>query len=106
MIISADVLGEIHMLRFTMTCIIVLAVGILGSIAAVCTTIAFIPQAIKTIRSKHTKDLSLGMYGLLNVGILLWLCYGILIKEIPVILANGITLIFTLIILALIIKYK
>ncbi|NQT27348.1 SemiSWEET transporter [candidate division KSB1 bacterium] len=79
---------------------------ILGSIAAVCTTIAFLPQAIKTIKTKHTKDLSLSMYTLLNLGIFLWFCYGILIKEVPVILANGITWIFTMTILALIIKYK
>ena len=79
---------------------------VLGSVAAVCTTIAFIPQAVKTIRSRHTKDLSLGMYVLLNFGISLWLCYGILIREIPVILANGITLLFTLILLVLIIKYR
>lgn len=79
---------------------------ILGTIAAVCTTVAFLPQAIKTIKTKHTKDLSLGMYALLNIGILLWFIYGLLIKEAPVYLANGITLILTAIILILILKYK
>ncbi len=81
-------------------------ITILGLIAATCTTISFLPQAIKTIRSKHTKDLSFGMYAVLTIGVFLWFVYGIFIKDIPVILANGITLIFTATILCLIIKYK
>ncbi|CAD7766837.1 MAG: PQ loop repeat protein [Candidatus Argoarchaeum ethanivorans] len=81
-------------------------ITVLGLIAATCTTISFLPQAIKTIRSKHTKDLSLGMYAVLTTGVFLWFVYGIFIKDIPVILANGITLVFTATILYLIIKYK
>ncbi|CAD6490243.1 MAG: PQ loop repeat protein [Candidatus Argoarchaeum ethanivorans] len=81
-------------------------VTILGLVAATCTTISFLPQAIKTIRSKHTKDLSFGMYAVLTIGVFLWFVYGIFIKDIPVILANGITLLFTATILYLIIKYK
>ncbi|NMG83576.1 MAG: hypothetical protein GIS02_05155 [Methanosarcinales archaeon] len=81
-------------------------ITILGLIAATCTTISFLPQAIKTIRSKHTKDLSFGMYAVLTIGVFLWFVYGIFIKDIPVILANGITLVFTATILCLIIKYK
>ncbi|MBI2628226.1 MAG: SemiSWEET transporter [Candidatus Niyogibacteria bacterium] len=81
-------------------------ITLLGLAAATCTTISFLPQAIKTIKTKQTKDLSLGMYTVLTVGIFLWFLYGILIKDLPVILANGITLIFTAIILFLIIKYK
>ena len=81
-------------------------ITILGLVAATCTTISFLPQAIKTIRSKHTKDLSFGMYTVLTIGVFLWFVYGIFIKDIPVILANGITLVFTATILYLIIKYK
>jgi len=81
-------------------------ITVLGLIAATCTTISFLPQAIKTIRSKHTKDLSLGMYAVLTTGVFLWFVYGIFIKDIPVILANGITFVFTATILYLIIKYK
>jgi len=81
-------------------------ITILGLIAATCTTISFLPQAIKTIRSKHTKDLSFGMYAVLTTGVFLWFVYGLFIKDIPVILANGITLVFTATILYLIIKYK
>ena len=81
-------------------------ITLLGLIAATCTSISFLPQAIKTIKTKHIKDLSLGMYIVLTTGIFLWLVYGILIKDLPVIIANVITLIFTATILFLIIKYK
>ena len=78
----------------------------LGLIAASCTTISFLPQAIKVIKTKHTKDLSLGMYIILTSGILLWLIYGILISDLPIILSNCVTFIFTASILYLKIKYK
>lgn len=79
---------------------------LIGMTAAICTTVAFVPQAIKTIKSKHTKDLSRGMYTVLSIGVLLWTIYGILIRDLPVILANVVTLIFTSIILILIFKYE
>ena len=81
-------------------------ITLLGLVAATLTTASFLPQAIKTIKTRHTKDLSLGMYVLLTTGASLWLIYGILIKDLPIILANGITLIFIITILILIIKYK
>lgn len=77
----------------------------IGMLAAACTTIAYIPQAIKTIKSKQTKDLSLGMYSVLNIGILSWLIYGLLITDWPIILANGISIIFTTTILVMKIKH-
>ena len=45
---------------------------LLGLVAATCTTISFLPQALKTIKTKNTKDLSLGMYTVLTTGVLLW----------------------------------
>ena len=81
-------------------------ITLLGLVAATCTTISFLPQAIKTIKTKHIKDLSLGMYTVLTTGVFLWFFYGILIKDLPLILANGITLVFTATILFLIIKDK
>lgn len=74
--------------------------------AAVLTTVSYLPQAIKTIKSRQTKDLSLFMYALLTMGVFLWFVYGILLVNIPLILANGVTLLFTLTILAMKIKYK
>jgi MtN3 and saliva related transmembrane protein len=82
------------------------SITVIGLAAAACTTFSFLPQAIKVIRTKHTKDLSLGMYSILTVGVLLWLTYGILGKDLPVIIANSITSIFAMLILAMKIKYK
>lgn len=80
-------------------------VTILGLFAAGCTTGAYLPQAIKTIKTKHTKDLSLGMYWLINIGIIGWLVYGIMIKDLPIVMANGISILFTAPILFLKIKH-
>ncbi len=78
----------------------------LGLVAAVCTTTSFLPQAIKIIRTRHTKDLSLWMYLILTIGSFLWFTYGILLQDIPLIAANGITFLLTATILILKIKYK
>ena len=80
-------------------------VDIFGFIAAILTTSAFLPQVIKTIREKNTKSLSLPMYLILTSGLLLWLTYGILIKDWALIIANSITGVLALIILVAIIKY-
>jgi len=61
--------------------------------AAVLTTAAFAPQAVKAWRSRSTKDVSLAMFTMMVVGIVLWLTYGILIDDVPLILANAVTLI-------------
>lgn len=79
---------------------------ILGLVAAVMTTSAFVPQAVKIIRTKSTKDISLGMYVILTFGILFWLIYGILINQPPIIFANLIGFTLTFIILILKIKYR
>lgn len=63
----------------------------LGIVAGFCTTISIVPQIIKTFRTRHTKDLSLGMFCLLALGVATWSVYGILIKEPPVIIANVVT---------------
>jgi len=81
-------------------------ITILGLIAGTFTTFAFLPQALKTIKTKQTSDISLIMYVIINIGVILWLIYGLLRSDIPVILANGIVLIFTLTILGLKIRYK
>lgn len=81
-------------------------IDIIGYIAAALTTAAFIPQALRTIKTKHTQDLSLNMYISLNIGIVLWLTYGILQNVTPIIIANVVTLCFTSVILVMIIKYR
>ncbi len=77
----------------------------IGLAAGFCTTIAFVPQSYKIYKTKHTKDLSLVMYIILNIGILLWLIYGIIIKDSPLITANGISQIFAVYILGMKIRH-
>lgn len=64
------------------------AYTLIGLVAGFCTTVAFLPQALKTWKTKSAKDLSLGMYSFFITGIILWLTYGILIKDLPIILTN------------------
>lgn len=63
----------------------------LGLVAATATTIGLFPQLIKSWRTKQTGDLSIWMYLLLTVGVFLWFVYGMIINDLPVILANGIS---------------
>ena len=79
---------------------------ILGLVAACLTTFSFLPQVIKVVKTKHTKDLSLLMYSIISVGIILWLVYGLIIMDIPLIFANAISLVFTATILVYKLKYK
>ncbi|MBC7722561.1 MAG: SemiSWEET transporter [Pedobacter sp.] len=79
---------------------------IIGLLAAFCTTISFLPQAIKTIETKDTSGISLSMYSLFTIGTVLWFSYGLMSGSVPVYLANGITLVLALIILIYKVKYK
>ncbi len=63
-----------------------------GYVAAFCTTSAYIPQVLKVWRTRETKDISLKMFCVLVTGLALWLTYGIWKSEIPLIAANGVTL--------------
>ena len=76
-------------------------VNVIGSLAGGLTTIAFIPQVIRTWKTRSAQDISLAMFLLFSCGVLLWLIYGILLQAMPIILANGITLALSTSILAL-----
>jgi MtN3 and saliva related transmembrane protein len=65
---------------------------LLGLLAGALTTAAFLPQVLKTWKSRSAKDLSLGMFSLFCAGVFLWLVYGIIVKDVPVIAANFVTL--------------
>jgi MtN3 and saliva related transmembrane protein len=78
----------------------------IGGLAAICTTVAFIPQVIQTIKTKNTKSISLGMYIIFIIGLISWLIYGIHLNEAPLIYANAVTLCLAGIILAYKLKYK
>jgi len=77
---------------------------LIGLIAATLTTAAFLPQAIKTWRTKSTGDLSPFMFLIMCTGVLLWLIYGLLIKNTPIILANSVTICLASIILFFIVR--
>jgi MtN3 and saliva related transmembrane protein len=79
---------------------------LLGLCAGSLTTLAFVPQVLKTWRSKSGNDISLGMFLLFSTGVLLWLIYGIVIDALPVILANAVTLLLSLTVLALKLRYR
>lgn len=72
---------------------------IIGLVAAAFTTIAYVPQAIKTIKTKDTRSISTGMYVLFTMGSIVWAIYGFMSHNMPVIAANVITSILSLIIL-------
>ncbi|MAB85616.1 MAG: glutathione synthetase [Cryomorphaceae bacterium] len=74
-------------------------VEIIGWIAAGLTTISFLPQAIKVLRSNETSSISLWMYSIFSVGILCWLIYGVYLKSSQMIISNLITFLFAVIIL-------
>jgi MtN3 and saliva related transmembrane protein len=79
---------------------------ILGYIAAFLTTAAFLPQTIKTIKSRDTASISLAMYVMFTTGIALWLGYAFLIESMPMIIANIITFILSATILVLKLREK
>jgi MtN3 and saliva related transmembrane protein len=81
-------------------------IALAGITAAFCTTISFVPQAIKIIRTKDTTAISSAMYSLFTFGTLMWLIYGLFTKNTTVILANGVTLILSSIILFYKLKSK
>jgi len=80
-------------------------VGLIGSVAAACTTISFLPQLIRVYRLKSAHEISLVMFLVFSFGVFLWLLYGIFIRSFPVVVANACTLALSLAILALKIRY-
>jgi MtN3 and saliva related transmembrane protein len=77
----------------------------IGSTAAVCTTIAFVPQLIRVWQRRSARDISLTMFLLFSFGVACWLVYGVGIGSRPIIAANAVTLALALAILALKIRY-
>lgn len=80
-------------------------VGIIGTVAAVFTTISLAPQLMRVWSRKSASDISLGMFLLFSAGVLLWFIYGVLIHSLPIEIANGISFIFSLTILFLKLLY-
>jgi MtN3 and saliva related transmembrane protein len=78
----------------------------IGMVAAVLTTIAYIPQVVKIYRTKSARDVSFRMFSLLATGVSLWLVYGIMMRSAPLIFANFVTLALSLTVLGLKIRYE
>ncbi len=79
---------------------------IIGYVAAACTTISLIPQALKLFKTKDTSAISLRMYSLFTFGVAAWLVFGILQSNWPIIIANGVTLVFASLILFYKVRYR
>lgn len=76
-----------------------------GYLAAAMTTLSFVPQAVKTIRTRDTRSISLGMYVVFTAGIAMWLVYGIALDSMPMILANIVTFLLSATILGMKLKH-
>lgn len=75
--------------------------NIIGYFAAFLTTVAFIPQAYQSWKTRDLSGISLPMYTLFTSGVTLWLVYGFYIKSMPIVIANAITLVLSTIVLTL-----
>ncbi|MFH0978067.1 MAG: SemiSWEET transporter [Candidatus Woesearchaeota archaeon] len=80
-------------------------VELLGLSAGIITTSAWIPQVVRAFRTRSTKDLSFGLLGIVFIGAILWLIYGLLISSLPISLSNAAILILSGILLGLKLKY-
>ena len=78
----------------------------LGLIGATLTAVSLLPQLLKVIKTRSTKDISAGMFAFFVTDFFVWLIYGILIKDIPLIIANSFALVEAIIILIFKIIYK
>jgi MtN3 and saliva related transmembrane protein len=81
-------------------------INTIGLLAGLLTTVAFVPQVMKIYRNKSGRDISARMFTMFSIGIALWLYYGVLLQSLPIILANAVTLVLTLAILALKVRYS
>ena len=77
----------------------------IGVLAGICTSGSLLPQVIKTLRTRNTRDISLQMYVLLAIGVFLWTVYGLMLREFPIIIANGFSCILAVSVLVLKIKH-
>jgi len=78
---------------------------LVGYFAGFLTTFSFVPQVLKTWKSKTASDLSLGMFLAFSLGVFCWLVYGILLDEAPMIFWNAVTLIFAMALLVMKLKF-
>lgn len=78
----------------------------LGLLAGTLTTVAFVPQVLKIWLTRSADDVSYLMFGIFSVGIVLWLAYGIALGALPIIIANVVTLVLSILVIALKVRYS
>ena len=81
-------------------------IDVVGTAAACLTTISFVPQAWQSFRTRDVSGISLGMYSVFTVGVALWLVYGVLMDSWPIVVANAVTLVFSIAILAMKLRFR
>ena len=81
-------------------------IDVVGSAAACLTTISFVPQAWQSFRTRDVSGISLGMYSVFTAGVALWLAYGLLVDSWPIGVANAVTLVFSIAILAMKLRFR
>ncbi|MDO9145056.1 SemiSWEET transporter [Rhodoferax sp.] len=79
---------------------------LIGTLAAILTTISFLPQALHTFRTKDVRGISLGMYSAFTLGVAMWLIYGLMLGAWPVVIANVVTLALASTILVMKLRYR
>jgi len=77
----------------------------IGFAAAFCTTVAFVPQLVRVVKLRSAREISLPTFLLFSIGVFLWLLYGLYARSNPVIASNAVTLVLSLSILFLKLKY-
>jgi MtN3 and saliva related transmembrane protein len=78
---------------------------VIGFLAAAFTTVSYVPQVMKALKTKETKDISLLMLLMLSAGLFMWFVYGLLLSDLPIIIANCITFVLAFLVLLLKIRY-
>jgi len=81
-------------------------ITVLGLVAGAFTTLAFVPQVIRTWQLKSAADLSVAMIGLNSTGVFLWLIYGLYVRSLPIVVANLVTFVLVTTVLVLAIRYR
>jgi MtN3 and saliva related transmembrane protein len=99
-------LRSFSIFSFVLEVVIMETVTLIGLVAACSTTVAFVPQVVSIVRSRNTQGISLSMYSIFTFGIFLWLTYGLMVGDLPIIVANGVTFVLALTVLSLTLYYK
>ena len=79
---------------------------LIGLMAAICTTAAFVPQVVAILKTGNVDGISISMYSIFTLGIALWLSYGVLVGDLPMILANAVSLLLAFSVLVLTISKR